>query len=228
MKKLAIVLSCLALVLTFSSQVMAGNGNGKFGDCTMIQDGTIVNSAGEVIETGYDQWGYNYQAHMFNGLWCDYHPYYRPGGAHHDWCIENMAGVKLMMKWSDEWLSNKDCNGDGKLDRGYSCDPVNANNSGCPGAWLTNHERGTYINDAGDECSYYIFTKIIAAPEDAYVDGPFDELGNGTWYAIDDTEIGPQIWGAFAVIQEVERDTCEGTHGAKYISPFGTGLGKVK
>jgi hypothetical protein len=36
--------------------------------CTTIQDGTLLTSDGEVITTGYDQWGYNYQAHMFNGV----------------------------------------------------------------------------------------------------------------------------------------------------------------
>jgi len=35
--------------------------------CTTIQSGELVASDGSVIETGYDQWGYNYQAHMFNG-----------------------------------------------------------------------------------------------------------------------------------------------------------------
>jgi len=230
MRKTAIIVTCLASCLLFSTQVLAKGGKN---DCATIKDGTIEygrvgDPNTEIIPIGYDQWGYNYQAHMFNGMWCDYHPYYRPGGAGHDDCIRDMGNVELMMKWSDEWLSNKDCNDDGKLDRGYSCDPDGANNSGCPGAWLTNHERGTYINAAGDVCSYYIFIKFIAAPDDAYVAEPYDEDGNGTWYTIDNIEIGVQIWGAFAVIQEVERDTCQGTHGATYISPFGTGLGKVK
>ncbi|MBL7225470.1 MAG: hypothetical protein ISS59_04995 [Desulfobacteraceae bacterium] len=221
MKRIIVVLGCLALIFAFSGNVMAG-GKGK---CTTIQSGGLVNSAGDVIVPGYDEWGYNYQAHMFNGMWCDYHPYYRLGGGGHDWCMENMADAQLMMKWSDEWLSNKDCNGDGSLDRGYSCDPINANNSGCPGAWLTNHEWGTYVNDAGEECEYYIFTKIITPGDDAYVDAPYDINNNGTWYTSSGEEIGAQIWGAFAVIQEVVKDPCEGAHGISYISPAGTGLG---
>lgn len=32
--------------------------------CATIPQGGIVNSAGEVIEPGYDQWGYNYQARI--------------------------------------------------------------------------------------------------------------------------------------------------------------------
>ena len=39
--------------------------------CTTIQSGELFDSAGEVIETGYDMWGYNYQARMFNGYYCD-------------------------------------------------------------------------------------------------------------------------------------------------------------
>ena len=37
--------------------------------CATINDGTITDSAGNFIATGYDQYGYNYQAHMFNGTY---------------------------------------------------------------------------------------------------------------------------------------------------------------
>ena len=45
------------------------------------------------------------------------------------------------------------------------------------------------------------------------------------WYAFDGTEIGPVIWGAFAIIQEVENDPCAGIHGIQYVSPDHAGLG---
>jgi hypothetical protein len=120
MKKTIAFLLIAAVVISAAAvgTVMAA----KKVKCTTIQDGTLYGSDGYLLVLGYNQWGYNYQAHMFNGMWCDYHPVYRPGGAQHDWCVENMADVELMMKWSDEWLSNKDCNKDGNLDRGYSCD----------------------------------------------------------------------------------------------------------
>ena len=57
MKKLLVLLSCLALVLTFSTQVIAGKDG-----CTRIQDGDIYTPDGELIVLGYDEWGYNYQA----------------------------------------------------------------------------------------------------------------------------------------------------------------------
>jgi len=85
----------------------------------------------------FDKWGYNYQGHIFSGL---YHNASRPDPP----CVLGSCAsdTYLIMKWSDEWLSNQDRNGDGKLDRGYSCDPVNANSSACEGAWLTNHQKG--------------------------------------------------------------------------------------
>mgnify|MGYP005847994471 FL=1 len=82
--------------------------------CTTIQDGTLVSSAGESLTTGFDQWGYNYQGHMFNGKYCDS---YRDA----DWC-QPYKDVDLMMKWNDAWLSNEDCDGNGLLDRHYGYD----------------------------------------------------------------------------------------------------------
>jgi hypothetical protein len=204
MRKLAIVLVVLTL-LALPSAAFAGGPGGKGckSGCTTIQDGTLYTSDGELITPGYSVWGYNYQAHMFNGMWCDYHPLYRPGGPHHEWCIANYGGVRLMMKWNDAWLSNMDCDGDGLLDRHYGSDSYIGS-----GAWLTNHMSG---GTGRDHWTYFV--KIVAVPEDA-------TLQDGIWYAADGTEIGPEIWGAFAVIQKVESGT-----GVLYLSPAGPGLG---
>ena len=222
MKKISMILVGMFVLVLFIGFIVGNLSSGyavlKREKCTTIQSGEIMGSDGSILGVGYNEWGYNYQARIFNGLWCDYHPTYRPGGANHEWCMNNMANVELMMKWSDEWLSNKDCNKDGLLDRGYSCDPENAGNSGCPGAWLTNHERGIYTNEAGEICDYNYFVKIVATPEDAYTDG-------GIWYAEDGTEIGEVIWGAFAIIQEVSYDPCAEEKGILYNSPSPTGFG---
>ena len=179
-----------------------GQGNGG---CTTIQDSTLLTSDGLPITVGYDQWGYNYQAHLFNGLYCD---------SYHDaaWC-QPYKDVALMMKWNDAWLSNKDCDGDGLLDR----------HDGFPsyigsGAWLTNHQSGEYELD-GETCNWNYFVKIVAVPADATKSG-------GVWYAADGTGIGPVIWGEFAIIQQVENDPCAGLHGISYLSPSGPGFGK--
>ncbi len=181
--------------------------------CTTIQDGTLYGSDGSQLQIGYNEWGYNYQAHMFNGMYCDYHPIYRPGGAYHDWCIENYGNDRLMMKWNDIWLSNKDCTGDGLLDRHYGYGSYRGS-----GSWTTNHMSGIYEED-GESCSWNYFVKIIAAPIDAQNVG-------GIWYLPDGTELGESIWGSFAIIQSIYNDSCTGEHGVEYLSPAGPGFGK--
>jgi hypothetical protein len=197
MKKLMFVLVALAL-LAIPSAAIADEPD----RCTTIQSGMITDSASNPLTVGYDQFGYNYQAHMFSGRYCDYDRVI--GGPYCD--------VNLIMKWNDAWISNTDCNGDGKLDRYYGHDSYIGS-----GAWLTNHMWGTYEQD-GTICEWDYFTKIIAAPADAY------EVG-GIWYAADGTEIGPVIWGAFATIQQVENDPCVGIEGMQYLSPDHLGFG---
>jgi hypothetical protein len=87
------------------------------------------------------------------------------------------------------------------------------------GAWLTNHQAGTYESN-GDTCKWTYFVKIVAAPADASLEG-------GVWFAADGTELGSVIWGAFAIVQQVENDPCAGLGGASYLSPFGPGFGHI-
>ena len=119
------------------------------------------------------------------------------------------------MKWNDAWLSNKDCDGDGLLDRHYGFDSYIGS-----GAWLTNHQSGTYEYDA-KECQWIYFVKIVAVPEDA-------TLVDGVWYDAGGNEIEPEEWGSFAIIQSVYNDPCSGYHGVEYLSPVGPGLGCPK
>ena len=177
----------------------------KNSPCTTIQSGTLLASDGTVIQTGYDQWGYNYQAHQFNGYYCDA---YRDAA----WC-QDYKDIELIMKWNDAWLSNQDCDGDGLLDRHNGFSSYIGS-----GAWITNHQKGTYLDDNGNTCQWTYFVKIVAAPADA-------TLSNGIWYAADGTEIGPVIWGEFATIQGVYNDPCAGTNGVQYVSPHNAGLG---
>ncbi len=172
--------------------------------CTTIQDGTLVRGDGVTIQTGYDEWGYNYQAHMFNGTYCDA---YR----NDTWC-QPWVNDELIMKWNDAWLSNVDCDGDHQLDRHYGF----ASYIGS-GAWETNHQAGTYELD-GQTCHWTYFVKIVAAPLNATKTA-------GVWYAADATEIGPDIWGEFAIVEEVFNDPCGGAHGISYLSPDHPGFG---
>jgi hypothetical protein len=185
------VIIITALVLL----VAALPASAKKSACTTIQSGEILDSAGDVILPGYDAWGYNYQARKFNGYYCDS---YRDAA----WC-QPYKDVSLIMKWNDAWLSNKDCDDDGLLDRHHGYLSYIGS-----GAWLTNHQSGSY-EDAGATCNWSYFVKIVAVPSSAYVDG-------GYWYTADGAEIGPVIWGEFAVIQEVSNDPCAGDHGLLY------------
>ncbi len=193
-----VIVSMMVMVPTLKSQ-----------DCTTIQDGTLMNSAGDPITTGYDEWGYNYQAHMFNGTYCNA---YRDA----EWC-QPYADIELKMKWNDAWLSNMDCDGDGLLDRHYGFQSYIGS-----GAWLTNHQAGWDLDDRGKEKHWSYFVKIVAVPLNAYLDGGF-------WYDGDtNEEIGPTIWGAFAIVQEVYNDPLADEHGAQYISPYTPGFGVYK
>lgn len=179
-------------------------GLGRAHKCTTIQDGTLYADDGSLVTVGFDDWGYNYQAHMFNGTYCD---------AYHDadWC-QDFKDMDLIMKWNDAWLSNKDCDGDGLLDRHEGYDSYKGS-----GAWLTNHQSGVVeVNGKLRKWTYFI--KIVAVPSDAV-------LSEGIWYSADGTEIGPKIWEDFAIIQQIYNDPSQGAHGLLYKSPVGPGLG---
>ena len=220
MRKNVMIWVVIALVVVLiATPVMAG----KPSDCTRIQDGVLTYSAGHYLEgeplkVGYDIFGYNYHAHLFNGYYCNIYlggagfpPYdgdsesylaANPGAASH-WAWP-YRDIWVNMKWNDAWLSNKDCDDDGKLDRHFGFDTYIGS-----GAWETNHMRG---EDENGKWTYFV--KIVAAPSDATLD-------SGIWYAADGTEIGPVEWGEFATIQQVESGL-----GATYVSPSGPGFGK--
>lgn len=120
--------------------------------------------------------------------------------------------VNLVMKWNDAWLSNMDRNDDGKLDRHHGHDSYKGS-----GAWETNHMMGSYVME---EVTYNwdSFTKIVAVPKDAYV-------LDGVWYSVEDVEIGPEIWGEFAIIQDIYNDEGTGEEGNVYKSKGPVGFG---
>ncbi|MDI6696912.1 MAG: hypothetical protein QME21_17835 [Anaerolineales bacterium] len=153
--------------------------------CTTIQDGVLLDSYGNLLVLGFDEFGYNYQAHMFNGTYdsVDRKLDGKYWGATGDY-VDDM----LIMKWSDDWLANKDCDGDGKLDRGA---PGSAGYPNISQGWLTNHIVGDYDSD-GDgiqDAHYTDFVKIVWV-------GP-----------------GGSLWGQYEVIQEVYNDPLSGFHG---------------
>lgn len=169
--------------------------------CTKIKDGTITGSGGDTVTLGYDKYGYNYQAHMFNGL---YENYVRPA------TVVTEGAETLVMKWSDDWLSNLDCSLDGKLDRGL--DPKTGVSDGISKGWVTNHFEGDY-QDSGEVYHYTYFVKIVWV---------------GAATSPDPWE-GKRIWDQYAIIEEVYNDPHAGFHGndrSKLAHPAGFGAYK--
>jgi hypothetical protein len=139
---------------------------------------------------------------MFNGYFWNYN---RPEIPYNDDNIGNAPDDSwLMMKWSDNWLSNQDRNGDGKLDRGNE-EPYTS--SAADGAWLTNHQRGTDEN--GKKWTYFV--KIVYP-----TGGPVDvDPADG----FDDNTGGEIIWGAYIIVKEV----FSGSGSENYVNPQGWG-----
>jgi hypothetical protein len=187
-KKVYILMLIVFAVLVSTSPALAD----KPVKCATIQDGTITASDGTPLELGYDQYGYNYQAHMFNGT---YDSYDRVIGND----TSNSADDALIMKWSDAWLANVDCNGDGKLDRGL----VDGVVGGISLGWLINQVNGDYDSDG-----------------DGIQDAHFTDFVKIVW-----TGPGSPLWGQYTVIQEVYNDPVGGYNGllTKEASP-GFGL----
>ena len=127
----------LTLVLALA---LVGFANAaKTSDCATIKGGAITDTAGNPITLGYDQWGYNYQANIFNGF---YNNYLRPP-------TPETSGDWLQMKWNNAWLSSVDCDFNGKLDRHFGFPSYVGS-----GAWLTNHASGQY------EGSNWVFSSL--------------------------------------------------------------------
>ncbi len=173
--------------------------------CVKIQSGTIYDSNGNVITLGYDQWGYNYQAHMFNGI---YENFARPP------VPVTTGDVNLLMKWSDDWLANQDCNGDQRLDRGLNA--KTGVSTGISQGWLTNHMEGDCLLANGDSVHVTYFVKIV------YDAGAACGASSPSC-----------IWGVYSVIEEVGEDptngVCLGTRGlnrSSLINPAGLGFYK--
>ncbi|HPH45003.1 MAG TPA: hypothetical protein PL086_11185 [Candidatus Aminicenantes bacterium] len=239
MSKARMVLSVFVVLALIAGLSAAGRGarnNGaadKPSGCVTIPMGFVFYSpghylAGYPLAPGYDVFGYNFQARMFSGSYANaylggygFPPYEGDDAAY---LSENpaAAGVwcwpyredNLIMKWNEAWLSTKDCDGDGKLDRHFGFPSYKGS-----GAWLTNHQSGVYLGGDGKEYSWNYFCKIAAVPADAV-------KTNGVWHTAGGVEIGPDIWGEFAVIQEVYNDNGTGDHGLLYKSPAGPGFGK--
>ncbi len=118
--------------------------------CTLIADNTLLTQQGKPVLIGYDQYGYNYQSRAYQGLYLNHERPLLP--------TQNDLAM-LQMRWSERWLSNKDCDHSTMLDRGGD------RKDEAPKGWLTYHEKGSYIDIDNNERSYSYFVKIIYIEE---------------------------------------------------------------
>lgn len=193
---LAILAALLAALLALSAPVAAQAA------CVKIQSGLLTDANGNPITLGYDQYGYNYQAHMFNGLYDNYSRPIQP---------ITTGDVNLMMKWSDDWLANQSCDNDLKLDRGLNAKTGVA--TGTSMGWLTNHMEGDCQTSGGDSIHVTYFVKVV------YDAGAACGASSPSC-----------LWGVYSVIEEVGEDptngVCLGLHGLNrdsLITPAGFG-----
>ena len=174
-------------------------------NCANIQSGSITDSVGNTVTLGFDQYGYNYQAHLFVGTYESVDRDLTDGqggdpypGDESDPPIATLDD-SLIMKWSDPWLANVDCNDDGKLDRGLVDGVVGGTSLG----WLTNQAEGDYDSDGdGTQDAHYTY---------------FVKIG---WVGA-----GGSLWGQYEIVQQVLNDPAGGLHGLqnKVVAP-GFGL----
>jgi hypothetical protein len=147
-------------------------------ECAQIGDGTIKLSDGSPVVGGQDGWGYDYGDHSFDGGYCE--------ANHQVSCPYD--GVEEAMVWNDAWLSNQDCDRDGKLDTHYGFTSYRGS-----GAELSSAQHGRYTDSAsGQLCDYYYFAHYVAAPVDA-------TKKNGNWVASNGAVLGAVIWTDFYV-----------------------------
>lgn len=227
------------LVLTL---VLIGAGNASAAKaekgCTTIQDGVLTYSAGHYLAgrplgIGYDIYGYNYQAHMFSGYYANvylgrdgFSPYEgddwaylaaNPGAASKWYWPYRQTRVE--MKWNDAWLSNRDCDGDGLLDRYYGFGSYIGS-----GAWETNHQWDSYVGEDGKEHKWEYFVKIVALDKPYATSKAVDEDGDGVtdYLLIFDSDgklLGQLIWGSFVIVLDVYNDPYAGNHGVEFLAP---------
>lgn len=228
-KKLLVGGAASAILLGSMVVPISAAQGGKFAGCVTIPEGTLTYSAGHYLAgdpftTGYDEFGYNYQASRFQGSYANVYlggdgfPPYTGDDASYLAANPGAAAawywpyrdVNLILEWNGAWISNKDCDANGTLDRHFGY-PTYVGS----GAWETNHMWG--VNPDGSKWNYFV--KIVAVPSDATKVG-------GVWYTSNGDEISPDIWGEFAIIQEVYNDPSTGDHGLLYGSPVGPGFGK--
>lgn len=219
------LLVALGIAVLFAVSTQAGPPKSKSSSVTIPQQILTYSEgyylAGQLIPLGFDVYGYNYQAHKFKGYYVNaylnsdgFPPYTGDAEAYvaANPDVVNLSywadhDTWLEMAWNDAWISNKDSDGDGILDRHYGTPDYRGS-----GAWLTNHLWGQ--NEDGSR--WNTFAMFVAAPLSA-------TAVDGVWYDARGRKIGPVIWDSFAIVLEVT-DTSSNCHrGPRRCGPASSG-----
>jgi hypothetical protein len=134
----------------------------------------MVLALAAAVFAGYDAWGYNDQANMFNGYYCDSYQ-------NAAWC-QQYKDVRLIMKWNDAWIDENNVRHEGH-DSYIGSD-----------AWLTNHMSGT---DNGKKWTYFVKIKAMdyaGQPCSQPIWGEFcvvEEVNSGLGMTFKDMQYGP-------------------------------------
>lgn len=206
MKK-TLLTACIA-ALSFATTASAA---GSTATCASIAQGTVLYAPtsylhGTVIKKGRNAYGYDYNRSSFEGNFfnsyanaaglpplkgneADYLAANPTAANHWAWPYRE---VKVEMDWNDQWLSNKDCTGDGLLDRHYGFSSYIGS-----GAILFETETwpvmvGGKKAKARDELRVEALTSAdVIIPSISY-------FGEQTVRRQDGTEL-PQLWAEFVV-----------------------------
>jgi len=242
------------ILLIAAGSVMAAKPNKQ---CNTIQSGQIHYPSDyylgdKPITTGFDEYGWNYQAHSFEGYFANYAfdafglpPYEGNEEAYYQRLVDEgfASNINEAMNFmygdyfrSFFWI-NRDISYSLKWNDEYKSNK-DCNGDGLidftdrysnvsyfvgTGAWITEKQRGTYFDDSGKKCSFIYFAKHIAVPKNAYEE-------NDEWYTVGNQLIGPSVYLGYglATIQQVINDSCGGCHGIYYKTQISPGLGYWK
>jgi hypothetical protein len=151
MKNFIVIVFSIVFVSVFTTLVFASIDKG--GTCIDLKSEKIVDINGNIIPFGRDRFGYNYQANSFIGTY-DGEDRKIDGMNWEDPNSTELADDLLNIKWSNDWLANVDCNGDGYLDSGL----VNGISDGISKGWLTKTVKGDYTDENGvvQQFTYYV------------------------------------------------------------------------
>ena len=198
---------------------------------TTLDQAAFKNSKADKKMTGFDQWGYNWNAHHFNGylinavlgdfLFIDYphyqYPPYKGEGmpywdelvGYFDYFVyfmpPELLDCKLVMHWNEKLISNEGVYPEKWMDSN---------------GWITFH----FMYDKDKE-KWSHFRRMVAARSTDYVE-------NGMWYNKDGTELGvaTDVWPELIINQVINTGDVPYLfyRTDPYRSPYSPGYGKYK